>query len=100
MKKLPLIVLLALCWGAATIAIAATPESKKQQFKWSGPYSGPVTGSSIYKILDEDLGVVCYVMHPDNVAYHMGSGIEYEGNSVGAISCVKLPATSNPRKAQ
>ncbi|MDR2838511.1 MAG: hypothetical protein LBV49_08150 [Azonexus sp.] len=100
MKKMPRSILALLCCGMASLALAeTTPDERKQFQHWSGPYAGVGRDSYIYKFVDTDVGVVCYVMQPKDVGYKIGAGyLQYEGNSVGALSCVKLPE-SGPRKS-
>jgi len=76
-------------------AIAGKPMPVVQV--WEGPFKS----TQILKLADYAEGVVCYVYSPNSVSWRWGdSGDQrFDGNSAGAISCVKVGnATTTKRK--
>jgi len=62
--------------------------------KWQGPYEH----TSIYKLVDWDQRVVCYLLAPDLLKQDRTAyGISINSNSAGSISCVKLNDVDNSK---
>lgn len=104
MKKL---VIFLLC----TASLAANAQTKPKM-TYMGAYDSGQAGVSLHKVFDPTEDVVCYLLMPDQAGRKEGvnGGWIYEGNSVGAMSCVKtrmqvIPvgapaATSNAKPAK
>lgn len=64
----------------------------EDQYKKLPSFTAHHTGDGeISRFLDSQLGVVCYMLHP-NIMYgnSKSKGFQYDGNAIGSISCVKL----------
>lgn len=72
------------------ISQLACAESKPKM-TYMGAYDSGQAGVSIHKLFDPTEEVVCYLLMPDQAGRKEGvsGGWIYEGNSVGAMSCVK-----------
>ena len=73
--------------GAAFAQTAA----QKPKMVYMGAYDSGQASVSIHKLFDPTEDVVCYLLMPDQAGRKEGlnGGWIYEGNSVGAMSCVK-----------
>ena len=69
-----------------------TPISRETpKMRFLGKFDAGVPNAGIYKMYDASDDVVCYILMPDlPVTRQIAQGIMYEGNSIGAISCVKV----------
>ena len=86
MKPILKFLLSLLLAGAAGVALAqkAKPMQLVEVFEAGQPQA------VILKLYDAQAEVICYVLTPERVARKPVDGnLVYEGNSVGAISCVK-----------
>lgn len=63
----------------------------KPKMTYMGAYDSGQASVSIHKLFDPTEDVVCYLLMPDQAGRKEGvnGGWIYEGNSVGAMSCVK-----------
>ena len=67
----------------------AASAGPKMQFM--GKFDAGVPNAGIYKMYDASDDVVCYILMPDlPLTKKIPQGVMYEGNSIGAISCVKV----------
>lgn len=54
-------------------------------------WEGPFENSRVFKMIDQQAGVACYVYAPRSLTFKLNLGVPaYAGNSVGSISCVRL----------
>ena len=58
---------------------------------YMGAFDSGQAGVSVHKLFDPTEDVVCYLLMPDQAGRKVGvdGGWIYDGNSVGAMSCVK-----------
>ena len=69
--------------------VPSQPGSPRMQFM--GKFDAGVPNAGIYKMYDASDDVVCYILMPDlPVTKKIPQGVMYEGNSIGAISCLKV----------
>lgn len=63
----------------------------KPKMTYMGAYDSGQANVSIHKLFDPTEDVVCYLLMPDQAGRKEGvnGGWIYEGNTVGAMSCVK-----------
>lgn len=86
MKPILKFLLSLLLAGAAGVALAqkAKPMQLVEVFDAGQPQA------VILKLYDAQAEVICYVLTPERAARKQADGVMvYEGNNVGAISCVK-----------
>ena len=75
---------------------ASTGQTTQQQtgnpkMQFMGKFDAGLPNAGIYKMYDMTDDVVCYILMPDlPVTKRIPEGIMYEGNSIGAISCLKV----------
>jgi len=64
---------------------------KKLKMQVYGKFEAGQPEVTIYKLFDASDDVICYALMPDHVTSHKSESgsITYEGNSIGAISCLK-----------
>lgn len=76
--------------GLMVISQLAYAQSKPKM-TYMGAYDSGQAGVSIHKLFDPTEEVVCYLLMPDQAGRKEGvnGGWIYDGNSVGAMSCVK-----------
>lgn len=69
----------------------AQSSAQKPKMVYMGAYDSGQASVSIHKLFDPTEDVVCYLLMPDQAGRKEGlnGGWIYEGNSVGAMSCVK-----------
>lgn len=77
---------------------------------YMGAYDSGQAGVSIHKLFDPTEDVVCYLLMPDQAGRKegVGGGWIYDGNSVGAMSCIRTkvqvsniaPPSSSPSPAK
>lgn len=81
-----LLAILLLC-----LASLAAQAQTKPKMTYMGAYDSGQAGVSLHKVFDPTEDVVCYLLMPDQAGRRegVGGGWIYEGNSVGAMSCVK-----------
>lgn len=84
-----LIALLGIFTGVAWAQDAKAPAKPRMQYM--GAYDAGQPGVSIYKMYDPTEEVVCYLLMPEVVSRKQteSGAWTYEGNSIGAISCLK-----------
>ena len=86
MKPILKFLLSLLLAGAAGVALAqkAKPMQLVEVFEAGQPQA------VILKLYDQSADVICYVLTPERAAHKQVEGkLLYDGNQVGAISCVK-----------
>jgi hypothetical protein len=72
--------------GAAGVAVAQPPKS----LQFVEAFDAGQPQALILKLYDQQADVICYVLTPEHAARKQADGAWiYEGNHVGAISCVK-----------
>ena len=78
--------------GMASPAALSQELVNKPKMKFMGAFDAGQTGASIYKMLDPTEDVVCYILAPDVAGRKAIAGDKwiYDGNAVGAISCLKF----------
>lgn len=86
-KKL---IVFALLLVNSSIAVSQQ-SSQRPKMTYMGAFDSGQAGVSIHKLFDPTEEVVCYLLMPDQAGRRegVGGGWIYEGNSVGAMSCVK-----------
>lgn len=86
MKKL-----FVLMWLSSCSLVSAQTMAQKPKMVYMGAYDSGQASVSIHKLFDPTEDVVCYLLMPDQAGRKegMNGGWIYEGNSVGAMSCVK-----------
>lgn len=69
----------------------AQANTQKPKMIYMGAFDSGQASVSIHKLFDPTEDVVCYLLMPDQAGRKEGvnGGWIYEGNSVGAMSCVK-----------
>lgn len=84
----------------------AAQAQTKPKMTYMGAYDSGQAGVSIHKLFDPTEEVVCYLLMPDQAGRREGAsgGWIYEGNTVGAMSCVKarmqvIPVATSPATA-
>lgn len=84
------IALISLAFPTTSQDAKAAPE--KPKLKFLGAFDGGQPGITILKLFDESDDVVCYVLTPEVAGRHKtADGLwVYDGNGVGAISCLKV----------
>lgn len=66
-------------------------QSGGPKMQYMGKFDAGVPNAGIYKMYDASDDVVCYILMPDlPVTKRIPQGVMYEGNSIGAISCLKV----------
>lgn len=70
---------------------SALQAQTKPKMTYMGAFDSGQASVSIHKLFDPTEDVVCYLLMPDQAGRKEGvnGGWIYEGNSVGAMSCVK-----------
>lgn len=81
---------LCICLLVSHVALAQTG-TPKPKMTYMGAYDSGQANVSIHKLFDPTEDVVCYLLMPDQAGRKEGlnGGWIYDGNSVGAMSCVK-----------
>lgn len=68
-------------------------QTKKAQLQFLGAFDAGQEGVNIYKMYDGSDSVICYLLMPETVGRRpvddSGKKWIYDGNSIGAISCVR-----------
>ena len=85
-------------WPAKAQSNTKAAKTKTAQVPAAGPrmqfmgkFDAGVPNAGIYKMYDASDDVVCYILMPDlPVTKKIPQGIMYEGNSIGAVSCLKV----------
>ncbi|WP_211149012.1 hypothetical protein [Fluviibacter phosphoraccumulans] len=74
------------CWSAF-----AQTGTQRPKMTYMGAFDSGQASVTIHKLFDPTEDVVCYLLMPDQAGRKEGvnGGWIYEGNSVGAMSCVK-----------
>lgn len=68
-----------------------TEQTGNPKMQYMGKFDAGVPNAGIYKMYDASDDVVCYILMPDlPVIKRIQQGVMYEGNSIGAISCLKV----------
>ena len=90
-------------WGLmASAGVFAQSGATKPKMVYMGAYDSGQASVSIHKLFDPTEDVVCYLLMPDQAGRKEGvnGAWVYDGNPVGAMSCVKARVHVFPGASQ